>query len=132
MLLRPRLAAIPPDLLSLPSHLANKDTSLPPSHIIPLMTSMPWSLSAHFLTLGFNTSPITPPTVATGRLRVCLHAGNTKEEVEKFVLGAIQWAEEVLVQRQREAKEKLHQAVWGNGTEKAGRVSNITSFTSKL
>lgn len=87
---------------------------------------MPWSLSAHLLTLGINTSPITPPTVPTGRLRVALHAGNTKEEVEKFILGAIRWAEE-----QQEAKQK-YQAAGGQETEGAGRVSNIASFPSKL
>lgn len=128
---RPRLAAIPSDLLSLPSHLTDGDASLAPCPIIPLMTSMPWSLSAHFLTLGINTSPITPPTVETGRLRVCLHAGNTKQEVEKFILGAIQWAEAVLAQQEQEAKQK-HQAAGGQETEGAGRVLNIASFPSKL
>ena len=93
------------------------------------MTSMPLSLSAYFLRLGFNTSPIGPPAASTGRLRVCLHAGNTKEEVEKFILGAIQWAEEVLAEQEQEAR----QAVGGQKTEGAGRVSNIaTNFLSKL
>jgi len=128
---RPRLAAIPSDLLSLPSHLTDENASLPTCPIIPLMTSMPWSLSAHLLTLGINTSPITPPTVPTGRLRVCLHASNTKQEVEKFILGAIRWAEGVLAQQEQEAKQK-HQAAGGQETEGAGRVSNIPSFPSKL
>lgn len=37
--------------------------------------------------------PIVPPTVPAGaeRIRVCLHAGNTKEEVEGLVNRITEW-----------------------------------------
>lgn len=44
-----------------------------------------------------NARPITWPTVPKGkdRVRVCLHAGNTRTEVERLVEGMVRWAEEV-------------------------------------
>ena len=122
--LRPRLAALPPDVLSLPSHLTDNDTPLLPCPIIPLITSMPWSLSSHFLTLGINTSPITPPIVPTSRIRVSLHTDNTKEEIEKFAFGAIRWAEEVLAQQGR---AKLKRKTVGAQETESGRVSSSAS-----
>lgn len=48
-----------------------------------------------------NARPITWPTVPKGkdRVRVCLHSGNTKEDVDKLVWGVVKWAEEVLAAR---------------------------------
>jgi len=128
--LRPRLAGIPSDLLSLPSDVTDDHASLPPCPIIPLMTPMPRFLSAHFLALGFNTSPISPPAVPTGHLRVSLRAGDTKEEIEKFGLEVIRWAEEVLAQQQGHAAKQDHQAD-GQDAEEAG-VSNFPLLRSKL
>lgn len=113
--LQPRLVAsrIPPSLLSLPAHLTTSSSTSSPSTIsprspkrtdlspiIPLLTSHPRPLSAHLLSLGMNARPITWPTVpkGKGRVRVCLHAGNTKEEVEKLVHGCMEWAEGFLRQ----------------------------------
>ncbi|KAG5643090.1 hypothetical protein DXG03_001586 [Asterophora parasitica] len=103
--LRPRLAHIPPELLSLPSHLSEASVA-PPSPIIPLMTLHPRPLSAYLLALGMNARPITWPTVPKGkdRVRVCLHAGNTVADVEKLAQGAIRWAEETMAARKKEVQ----------------------------
>ncbi|PCH42547.1 PLP-dependent transferase [Wolfiporia cocos MD-104 SS10] len=100
-LLRPHLRAIPLSLLALPPHLASplpSSVSSPhhslPTPIIPLLTPYPRPLSAHLRALGLNARPITWPTVPKGRerVRVCLHAGNTREEVRRLVDGAVEWA----------------------------------------
>lgn len=41
-----------------------------------------------------NARPITWPTVPKGkdRVRVCLHAGNTAEEVERLAREMVEWA----------------------------------------
>jgi 8-amino-7-oxononanoate synthase len=68
------------------------------------MTSHPRPLSAFLLTLGMNARPITWPTVPKGkdRVRVCLHAGNTREDVERLVEGVVEWAEDALIGWQQE------------------------------
>ncbi|KAF8874003.1 pyridoxal phosphate-dependent transferase [Infundibulicybe gibba] len=92
--LRPRLADIPPSLLQLPPHLSAPG---PASPIIPILTAHPRPLSAYLLALGMNARPITWPTVPRGmdRVRVCLHAGNTRADVERLVDGMVRWACEV-------------------------------------
>jgi 8-amino-7-oxononanoate synthase len=42
-----------------------------------------------------NTRPITWPTVPKGkdRVRICLHAGNTRNEVERLVDAMVGWAQ---------------------------------------
>ncbi|KIY45517.1 PLP-dependent transferase [Fistulina hepatica ATCC 64428] len=97
--LRPRLARIPPKLLSLPHHLDFIGDDAPldgVAPIIPVMTSQPRPLSAHLLSLGMNARPITWPTVPKGkdRVRVCLHAGNTRKEVDRFVDAMTFWTQE--------------------------------------
>jgi len=45
--------------------------------------------------MGYFTRPITHPTVPKGleRVRICLHAGNTLEEVEGLLKGIVCWVE---------------------------------------
>ena len=66
-----------------------------PAPIIPVLTPYPRPLSAHLRALGLNARPITWPTVPKGRerIRVCLHAGNSREEVEALVQGMVEWAD---------------------------------------
>lgn len=61
--------------------------------ILPLLTPNPRALAAFLVTKGFLVRPITYPTVPRGeeRVRVCLHAGNTREEVEGLVRGVREW-----------------------------------------
>ncbi|EED81622.1 predicted protein [Postia placenta Mad-698-R] len=99
-LLRPQLRTIPLSLLALPPHLASQPLPGAPPHsalptpIIPLLTPYPRPLSTHLRARGVNARPITWPTVPKGRerVRVCLHAGNAREEVEMLVSGMVEWA----------------------------------------
>ncbi|KAG6905332.1 hypothetical protein DXG01_003395 [Tephrocybe rancida] len=101
--LMPKLAGIPPELLSLSCPDPEKSSS-PPSHIVCFLTPLPWSLAEHFLSLRMYTSAITPPAVKPGenRVRVCLHAGNKMEDVEKLAVGAVQWARSILKRQDNE------------------------------
>lgn len=55
-----------------------------------------------------NARPITWPTVpkGKGRVRVCLHANNTKEDVERLAEAVVGWAKGVLEVRRRGMDEK--------------------------
>ncbi|KAJ3755289.1 pyridoxal phosphate-dependent transferase [Lentinula raphanica] len=79
----------------------------PPTPILPLLTPYPRPLSAHLLSLGMNARPITWPTVPRGkeRVRVCLHAGNTRGDVEALVNGVVDWARKWMKQMHDEQKK---------------------------
>jgi 8-amino-7-oxononanoate synthase len=74
-------------LLSLPP-------TLPQSPIFSLLTPYPKQLAAYCQQHGFVVRGIVPPTVPEGaaRVRICLHAGNTVEEVEGLVRVVGMWA----------------------------------------
>ncbi|GBE90109.1 predicted protein [Sparassis crispa] len=95
--LRVSLSNIPPSLLALPDHFSETSTALAglQSPIIPLLTPHPRLLSDALRERGLNARPITWPTVPKGgeRVRVCLHAGNTVEEVERLVAAVVEWAQ---------------------------------------
>lgn len=96
---RLRSASIPSTLVSLPTYLTSPPISPLHSPIIPLLTPHPRPLSAHLLTHArANARPITWPTVPKGadRVRVCLHAGNTTEELERLIDGVLTWAKGVM------------------------------------
>ena len=101
--LRPRLLDIPQDLLSLPEHLQAPNTCLHSpmllSPIIPIMTCQPRPLSSFLHQNGINARPITWPTVPKGkdRVRVCLHAGNSREDIDLLVKGMVKWASGVMI-----------------------------------
>ena len=79
------------------------------------MTSQPRPLSAYLLNLGMNARPITWPTVPKGkdRVRVCLHSGNTRQDVEMLAEGMLNWAESVLLEVKQKRKAKLRHQVNG-------------------
>ena len=82
-----------------------------------------------------NARPITWPTVPKGkdRVRVCLHAANSKADVEKLARGAIRWAEEVLAQQQVEEQEKKRRLVVAPLSRREGkRLAQVVSLQSKL
>ena len=83
---------IPSDLISLPSYFPASSLTSP---IIPILTPHPYPLSAYLHALGMNAQPITWPTVPKGtdRVRICLHSGNTKAEVDLLAHGIVSWAE---------------------------------------
>ena len=55
-----------------------------------------------------NARPITWPTVPKGRerIRVCLHAGNSREEVGALVQGMVEWADAWQRDNPEEREEK--------------------------
>lgn len=61
--------------------------------IIPLLTAHPRVLSAYLISKGFLVRPISYPTVPKeeARVRVCLHAGNTEEEVRRLAEVVREW-----------------------------------------
>ncbi|KAK8204111.1 pyridoxal phosphate-dependent transferase [Phyllosticta capitalensis] len=61
--------------------------------ITPVFTSHPRSLAAFVRTRGYAVRPIVAPTVPRGteRVRVCLHAGNSVEQVEGLVRAVGEW-----------------------------------------
>lgn len=91
----PSPVQLPPHLLHLPSlHSASHLPHPPTSPIIPLLTPSPRPLAAFLREKGFLTRPITYPTVPYGeeRVRLCLHAENTEEEVRGLAEAVVQWA----------------------------------------
>jgi 8-amino-7-oxononanoate synthase len=87
-------SSIPARILSLPAHLQQPPRTQLPTPIIPLLTPRARALSAHLLAHGINARPISWPTVPKGtdRVRVCLHAGNTRVELDTLIDAAIAWA----------------------------------------
>ncbi|KAL7908285.1 PLP-dependent transferase [Trichoderma velutinum] len=65
----------------------------PQSPIMPLLTSRARNLAQYCQERGFIVRPIVAPTVPAGedRVRVCLHAGNTVEEVEGLCRAVEEW-----------------------------------------
>ncbi|GAA6010483.1 hypothetical protein JCM11491_006960 [Sporobolomyces phaffii] len=65
------------------------------SSIVPLLTASPRPLSAFLRERGYLVRPITYPTVPRGmeRVRVCLHAGNSRDEILGLVDGVRAWIE---------------------------------------
>ncbi|QYS99849.1 Aminotran_1_2 domain-containing protein [Trichoderma simmonsii] len=65
----------------------------PQSPILPLLTSRARNLAQYCQERGFTVRPIVAPTVPAGqdRVRVCLHAGNTVEEVEGLCRAVEEW-----------------------------------------
>ncbi|KAH9979899.1 pyridoxal phosphate-dependent transferase [Lactifluus volemus] len=121
--LRTSLAAssIPPHILSLPGHLRQPSMIQPPTPIIPLLTCGAHALSAYLLAQGLNARPITWPTVPKGtdRVRVCLHAGNTRAELDALVDSAISWAAEAA--QEERASQKGERLGVAEGTRGLGR-----------
>jgi 8-amino-7-oxononanoate synthase len=79
-----------------PPHLFRLLTGEPESPIIPLLTCHPRSLAQHCQQRGFMVRPIVAPTVPLGseRVRVCLHAGHTVEEVQGLARAVEEWVAE--------------------------------------
>jgi 8-amino-7-oxononanoate synthase len=86
---------LPPHLLALPPCTSSPPPAHPPtSPIIPLLMPSPRPLAAFLRERGYLTRPITYPTVPHGeeRVRLCLHAGNTEEEVKGLAKAVVEWA----------------------------------------
>jgi 8-amino-7-oxononanoate synthase len=69
----------------------------------------PRDLARYCQASGFVIRPIVPPTVPQGtqRVRVCLHAGNTHQDIDKLVKVIENWLEKVESSYTREARKEL-------------------------
>lgn len=82
--------------LRLPSdleHLLQSPVECPETPIFSVLSSEPKVLAAHCQKSGFVVRGIVPPTVPEGteRIRICLHAGNTLQQVEALVAVIRAW-----------------------------------------
>ena len=73
------------------SDLLSVSAEPPKSPIFALETNHPRKLAKECQEDGFVVRAVVPPTVPTRRVRVCIHAGNTTEEVEKLVKRIEKW-----------------------------------------
>lgn len=78
---------------SSPVPLVTLPATCPESPIFALLSPHPRSLAAYCQAAGFIVRPVVAPTVPSGteRVRVCLHAGNTVEQIDRFVECVKQW-----------------------------------------
>lgn len=92
--------------LHLPIHLAHllqSPKDLPETPIFAVLSSEPKALAAYCQKHNFVVRGIVPPTVPLGteRIRVCLHAGNTVEQIDGLVGTIRDW----VVSRAREIEQ---------------------------
>lgn len=73
-------------ILSVPSE-------CPQSPIFALLSQKPRELASYCQSAGLVVRAVVPPTVPEGtqRVRVCLHAGNTAEQIDRFVECVAEW-----------------------------------------
>lgn len=66
-----------------------------PSPIIPLLTAHARELAAHLRSNGLLARPICYPTVPKGedRVRICVHADNTEEDIDQLIGCVRRWVE---------------------------------------
>ncbi|EXJ96008.1 hypothetical protein A1O1_01134 [Capronia coronata CBS 617.96] len=85
------LASEATDAVGVP--LATLPTTCPESPIFALLSPHPRALASHCQAAGFIVRPVVPPTVPEGteRVRVCLHSGNTVEQIDSFVACVKAW-----------------------------------------
>ena len=91
------------------AHLLRCPTELPETPIFAVLSSEPKVLAAHCQKKGFVVRGIVPPTVPLGteRIRVCLHAGNTVEQIDGLVACIRAWTVERVVELRNAGRTRL-------------------------
>lgn len=71
-------------------------TERPQSPIFSIQLREPKALAKFLQERGMMVRAVVPPTVpeGTSRVRVCLHAGNTAEEIDELLLAMREWCVE--------------------------------------
>lgn len=82
-----------------PSQVFRMKPDVAQSPIIPLFTAHARSLARHCQRRGFTVRPIVAPTVPAGtdRVRLCLHAGNSMQEIRGLCEAIEEWVCERLM-----------------------------------
>ncbi|KAF2483938.1 pyridoxal phosphate-dependent transferase [Neohortaea acidophila] len=95
---------LPPEM----RHLLRVPRTRSTSAISYVMSSQPKTLAAYCRSKGYVVRAIVPPTVPAGteRLRICLHAGNTVEQIDGFLRAIHSWIDE----QRREAEPEYVKA----------------------
>ncbi|MCO5585029.1 hypothetical protein L7F22_038961 [Adiantum nelumboides] len=79
------------------SQLERKDhpLTIPQPPIVPILTSQAYDLAKHLVSNGYLVRPIVYPTVPRGseRVRICIHAHNTQEQVIGLTECVAKWIE---------------------------------------
>ncbi|POS73184.1 aminotransferase class I and II [Diaporthe helianthi] len=106
---------------SAPATLALRPLDDRVSPIIPIFTPYPRSLASHCQARGLMVRPIVAPTVPQGteRVRVCLHAGNTQQEVDRLVAAIGEWAAKQQEEKHDSQPSQLEDTNRDGGLEKA-------------
>ncbi|KAG6113302.1 hypothetical protein E4U13_003919 [Claviceps humidiphila] len=104
-----------------PASLLRVPTEAPASPIVPLFSDRARSLARYCQERGFVVRAIVAPTVKKGtdRVRLCLHAGNTGDEVRRLCLAVESWLREELGDVEGMARAPSGGLVKGE----AGRIS---------
>jgi 7-keto-8-aminopelargonate synthetase-like enzyme len=78
-----------------PSSILTIPSECPESPIFALLTAYPQELAKHCQDAGFVVRAVVPPTVPVGteRVRVCLHTGNTEDEIARLVSRVQEWVD---------------------------------------
>ncbi|KAI9731094.1 MAG: hypothetical protein M1818_007951 [Claussenomyces sp. TS43310] len=81
-------------LSSQPQNYLRISSRIPKSPIFSILTPEPRDLARWCQERGFMVRAIVAPTVPTGkeRVRICLHAGNTLDEIDRLVGTIARWA----------------------------------------
>jgi 8-amino-7-oxononanoate synthase len=111
--LRSLLRGVPAKVLSLPPHLADQTAFEHPPTIIPLLTPYARPLRAYFLSRGMTTQDVNFPVVPkdSDRIRVCLHATNTHEDIDRLLQACSQWISRLMTLTEVEGLEDLRALV---------------------
>lgn len=108
--LTPLIDQLPPGSMSLPE-------TCPESAIFALLMKDPRELATFCQEAGFVVRAVMHPTVPLGtqRVRICLHAGNTEDEIDAFVGRVRVWLEQTQrLEQQRSPELALNESRGGS------------------
>jgi 8-amino-7-oxononanoate synthase len=128
--------------ISLPPHLRNYSsssvtsttTSTTTSSIVPILTNQPRQLSNFLINRkGYLVRPITYPTVPKGseRVRICLHANNTRDQVLGLVEAIREWQQEQEQEPEQEPEQEQEKEK-DKDKDKKKRINATTPFRARL
>ncbi|KAI1079912.1 PLP-dependent transferase [Whalleya microplaca] len=102
-----------------PQHILHVQKTISKSPVIPIFTASPRNLAEYCQRCGFMVRPIVAPTVPAGteRVRICLHAGNTIEQVEGLCRAVEIWVRGEIATEELQRSKQHH--------EKGAHIRNV-------